>query len=152
MTPSQLIEELSEKEEYTAADLKRVEAMLKRFPKSAELWDYYGDLMQMSTEEFPIEQSQECYEKAIQCYPTFASAHESLGHLYDAYLDDFAKAEASFLRAIDFGAGDSARVGLARVFAQTEREAAAIKQLDLCEDQASADVLELRAEIEEGGE
>ncbi|MCE9608453.1 MAG: hypothetical protein K8U03_26515 [Planctomycetia bacterium] len=150
MTPYQLIEELSEKEEYTAADLKRVRAMLDKYPKSAELWDYYGDLMQMSVEEFPIERSQECYEKAIQCYPTFASAHESLGHLYDAYLDDFPKAEGCFVRAIEYGAGDSARVGLARVFAQTEREAAAIKQLDLCEDQANPDVLELRAEIEEG--
>lgn len=149
MTPYALIEELSEKEEFTAADLKRVEAMLKRYPKSAELWDYYGDLMQMCSEEFPIERSQECYEKAIQCYPTFASAHESLGHLYDAYLDDFPKAEACFLRAIEFGAGDSARVGLARVFSQTDREAAARKQLDLCEEQANQDVLELRAEIDE---
>ena len=150
MTPYALIEELSEQEEYTAADLQRVDAMLKRYPKSAELWDYYGDLLQMSSEEFPIERSQECYEKAIKCYPTFASAHESLGHLYDAYLDDFPKAEVCFLRAIEFGAGDSARVGLARVFSQTEREGAALKQLDLCEDQANPDVLELRAEIEEG--
>ena len=37
MTPNALIEELFEKEGYTAADLKRVEVMLKRYPKSAEL-------------------------------------------------------------------------------------------------------------------
>ena len=150
MTPYALIEMLSEKEEHTIADLEQVEAMLKRYPKSAELWDYYGDLLQMSSEEFPIERSQECYEKALQCYPSFATAHESLGHLYHAHLEDIPKAEVSFLRAIEFGAGDSARVGLARVFAHSNREAAALKQLDLCEDQADEDVLELRAEIKEG--
>jgi len=150
MTPYALIEKLSEKEEYTAEDLEQVDAMLKRYPKCAELWDYYGDLLQMSSEEFPIERSQECYEKALQCYPSFATAHESLGHLYGTHLEDIPKAEASFLRAIEFGAGDSARVGLARVFAHSHREAAALKQLDLCEDQANEDVLELRAEIEQG--
>lgn len=150
MTPHALIEELSEKEEYTAADRELVDAMLKRYPKSAELWDYYGDLLQMSSEEFPIERSQECYEKALQCYPSFATAHESLGHLYGSHIEDIPKAEASFLRAIEFGAGDSARVGLARVFAHTNRAAAALKQLDLCEDQANDDVLELRDEIKEG--
>lgn len=150
MTPYQLIEELSEKEAYTAADLERVEAMLKKYPKSAELWEYFGDLMQMSDDEYPVERSQECYEKAIQCYPSFASAHESLGHLFDAYLDDFPKAEKCFLKAIEFGSGDSARIGLARVLAQMDREADALKQLDLCEDQANADLVELRGEIEEG--
>lgn len=55
-----------------------------------------------------------------------------------------------FLRAIEFGAGDSARLGLARMFAQTDRAAAALMQLDLCEDQANQDVLELRTEIKEG--
>jgi tetratricopeptide (TPR) repeat protein len=152
MTPYQLIEELSEKEQYTAADVARVEALLKKYPKSAELWEYFGDLMQMSDDEYPVERSQECYEKAIQCYPSFATAHESLGHLYDAYLDDFPKAEKSFLKAIEFGAGDSARIGLARVLAQTDREAEALKMLDQCEDQASADLAELRAEIEEAQE
>jgi tetratricopeptide (TPR) repeat protein len=150
MTPAQLIEELSELESYKAADIARVEALLKTYPKSAELWEFLGDLMQMSDDEFPVERSQECYQKAIQCYPSFASAHESLAHLYDAYLDDFPKAEASFLRAIEFGAGDSARVGLARVFAQTDREAAAIRQLDLCDDQTNPDLLELRDEIKAG--
>lgn len=149
MTPYQLIEELSEKEAYTAADLNRVDAMLKRYPKSAELWEYYGDLMQMSEDEYPVEKSQECYEKAIQCYPTFASAHESMGHLHSAYFEDFSKAEACFRRAIEYGAGDSAHVGLARVLAQTDRVPAALKELDLCDDQASPDVIETRADIEE---
>lgn len=149
MTPYRLIEELSEKEQYTAADLARVEAMLKKYPKSAELWEYFGDLMQMSDDEYPVERSQECYEMAIQCYPSFASAHESLGHLYDAYLDDFPKAEKCFRKAIEFGAGDSARIGLARVLAQTDREEEALKQLDQCDDQSQGDLTELRAEIAE---
>ena len=71
------------------------------YPLSARLWDMRGDLILLGPEECPfsLDDALACYQKAIEADPQFAQAWESIGHFYDAVLDDEVKAQQCFLEA-----------------------------------------------------
>jgi tetratricopeptide (TPR) repeat protein len=87
---------------------------------------------------------------AIEYDDTYAPAYESLGWVLDAFQDDFENAAKYFRLALQHGAGDTARIGLARVLAQTGKTNEAINCLNECRDQTSAEVVKMRQEICEG--
>lgn len=151
MEPFDLIDELRDKDRHTRADVERLRQMSERHSDFPELWDLLGDIQQICVDhEYRIDESVSCYRKAIDCDPQYAPAHVSLGYAYDTYLDDFANAAEHFRLAIAFGAGDTARIGLARVLAQLGDADGANAELDKCSDQQHGDVLEVRREISEG--
>lgn len=151
MEPFDLIDELRDKDRHMRSDVDSLRQMSERHPDCPELWDVLGDIQQICVDhECGIDESIACYQKAIDCDPQYAPAHVSLGYAYDTYFDDFANAAEHFRLAIAFGAGDTARIGLARVLAQLGDSDAAIAELDICSDQDQDAFLELRREIGEG--
>ncbi len=94
--------------------------------------------MQICNSEIPIQESIKCYRQALECDPTFASAYESLGWALDSYFSDFKNARRNFELAIENGAGDSARIGLARVLAQMGETVIANQSLAECDDKTRA--------------
>lgn len=86
----------------------------------------------------------------MECDPTFASAYESLGWVLDSYFDDFIAARRNFELAIAYGAGDSAKIGLARVLAQMGEVVNANQILAECEDKTRDDWIEMSREVREG--
>ena len=92
----------------------------------------------------------DCYRRAIVSDPTYAPAYESMGWALDTFFDHFDESSQNFRHALVYGAGDSCRVGLARVLAQTGKAEEAVNQLDQCKDQTNPDVIKLRQEIEDG--
>lgn len=86
---------------------------------------------------------------AVRIDPDYAQAHNSLGYWYDIAAD-FPLAKYHFERAIALGAGDIARVGLARVLAQMGFDDDAFATLDACDNPAGESATELRREIAEG--
>jgi tetratricopeptide (TPR) repeat protein len=151
MEPFDLIDQLRNKDCHTKSDVESLRRMSEGYPDCPELWDVLGDLQQICVDhEYEIDESVACYRKAIACDPQYAPAHVSLGYAYDTYFDDFANAAEHFRLAIAFGAGDTARIGLARVLAQLGDADAAVAELDGCSDLEHVDVLELRREISKG--
>ncbi len=146
-----LLNDLRGRNRYLRSDVDRVRQMCERFPDQAEFWEVLGTVMQICADhEYAVEESIVCYKEALRCDPQYASAHTLLGYAYDSYLDDFANAAEQFRLAIAKGAGDIARVGLARGLAQSHDTVGVLAQLDLCTNQVCCDVDELRREIREG--
>lgn len=144
------IDRIRLKERQTIEDVRDLRTLADAYPSVPELWDILGDVMQICDAEIPIGESIACYKKALECDPTFASTYESLGWALDSYFDDFSGARINFELAITHGGGDSARIGLARVLAQTDKAVEAIQQLDECEDKTRKDWLDMSREIREG--
>lgn len=150
MSPEEFIDELRSHNEPTLADIQSIEVMCRAHPHCAELWNCFGDMIVLSAGLRPREQALECYQKAIAIDPQFAEGHESLGYFYDTYCDNFETAAEHFQRAIELGAGDDSKVGLARVLAQTGKNIEAIAILDTCVDARHPQVTKLRDEINAG--
>ena len=151
MQPFDLIDELRDMDRHTRADVERLREMSQRHPDCPELWDVLGDIQQICVDhQYATEESLACYRRAIQLDPQYAPGHVSLGYAYDAHYDEFSKAAKHFRLAIACGAGDTARVGLARVQAQLGDAEGANAELDSCEDQNDHEVVELRRQIAEG--
>ena len=109
----------------TTEALDAVTQALRDFPDSPALWCLRGDTIQLLDtpgNDPSIADAEQSYLKAISLDPAHAEAHESLGHFYDSVLDDPARAEPFFRRAIAFGAGSSAQAGLDRVLEQLQRD------------------------------
>ena len=150
MQPFDTIDRIQVKDTHTIEDVLELRALSETHSTEPELWDFLGDVMQICDEEIPIQESIHCYKRALECDPTFASAYASLGWLLDSYFDDFQNAKMNFELAIKYGCGDSARIGLARVFAQMGKAVEAHQQLLECVDQTSLDWIEMSREIREG--
>ena len=151
MEPFDLIDELRDKDRHTRSDVERLRQASEIYPDCAEVWDVFGDLMQICYDnEYSIDESLDCYKKSIACDETYAPAHVSLGYAYDAHFDDFPRAAKHFRLAIAHGAGDTARIGLARVLAQLGDSNGALGQLDACADQDDDNVREMRREVSDG--
>jgi tetratricopeptide (TPR) repeat protein len=108
----------------TTEALDAVAAALRDFPDSPALWCLRGDTIQLLDtpgDDPSLAAAEQCYIKAISLAPTDPVAHESLGCFYDAVLDDPARAEPFFRRAISCGAGPSAQAGLNQALEQLQR-------------------------------
>jgi Tfp pilus assembly protein PilF len=103
--------------------LRMVEEGLESFPKSVRLWILRGDLIQLSSDEasYCLEDAMTSYQKASECDPENGEPYESIGYFLDAVMDEPAKAEPYFRKAIALGRTESAADGLARVLAQIHR-------------------------------
>lgn len=149
--PFDTIEEYRELDRYSKLDVERLLALSCKFPKCAQLWDFIGDVMQICDEDgYMIADAMNCYNQAIIADPDYAIAHESLGYAYDTYFDDFENAEKHFRRALDLGAGDDVKIGLARVLAQQDRTTEANDLLAACDERDTPKWNSLRDEIEQG--
>ena len=92
--------------------VSQIEEELERAP-TAELWILRGDAIQLcEDDEIEIEDAEASYRQALELDPRSADAFESLGHYTYAILDDARGALEYFHRAIELGAGPSAREGL----------------------------------------
>jgi tetratricopeptide (TPR) repeat protein len=150
MEPFETIDRIRNHDSYSARDVEDLTSLTQVYPDEPELWDVLGDVMQACNEDRPIEDSMKCYIKALECDESYAPAYESIGWALDAYFDDFDGAEKNFLLALQHSAGDTARIGLSRVLAQTGRDIAATNYLNDCHDQTRSDLIEMRREIAEG--
>ena len=103
--------------------LRMVEEGLRSFPRSARLWILRGDLIQLSDDDrsYCLDDVPASYQKALECDPENGEAYESIGYFLDAVMDEPAKAEPYFRKAIALGRKESAAEGLARVLEQVGR-------------------------------
>ncbi len=104
----------------TRKALMGAETALVRFPGSATLWCLRGNLIQLSddVDTYDLEDAERSYLKAAELEPANPEPVEELGHFYDAIMDDPARAEPFFRKAISLGGGRSAEEGLAQVLEQ----------------------------------
>lgn len=104
--------EISRAEHASDSVIKQIEEELER-NATAELWILHGDALQLADEEkFDVEEAEASYMTALELDPKAADAYESLGHFTFAVHDDARAAVQYFQRAIELGAGASAREGL----------------------------------------
>ncbi|MCU0712334.1 MAG: tetratricopeptide repeat protein [Pirellula sp.] len=150
MEPFDTIDRIRLKDRHAFEDVQELRSLTISFPMEPELWDVLGDIMQICDSEIPIQESVKCYRQALKCDPTYASAYESLGWALDSHFNDFDNARRNFEIAISYGAGDSARIGLARVLAQMGETVDANQSLAECDDKTRADWIEMSREIREG--
>lgn len=150
MEPFDTIDRIRLKDRHTIEDVRELRTLTESYPTEPELWDVLGDVMQICEAEIPIEESINCYKQALECDPTFASAYASLGWALDSHFDDFENARQHFELAIEYGGGDSARIGLARVLAQMGETVEANQCLMECDDKNREDWIEMSSEIREG--
>ena len=104
----------------TEGDVDAIDDILETEGPSAELLVLRGQLIQLVADGRPdeLEEAFACYQEALELDPDSAEAHEELGHFLDDVADDPAEAASFFRRAIELGAGDSAREGLRDVLSQ----------------------------------
>lgn len=150
MEPFDTIDHIRDKSGPTEKDIQELRSLTLNYPRHPELGVCLGDMMQLSSSDYPIEESLRCYHQAIACDPAHADAYEELAWAYDTYTEDFENAERYFRLAIEKGGGDSCRVGLARVYAQLSKNNAALLELDCCKDQNHPDVVSMRSEVSQG--
>ena len=123
-TPDDYIEQIHDNlmrnEKALPRDLELIEAAIREFPDLAELWILRGDLIQLSDEggAYTLRDAETSYLKAVEIEPENPEGYESLGFYYDDVMADPLRAKPQFERAIDLGAGASAREGLAEVMEQ----------------------------------
>jgi tetratricopeptide (TPR) repeat protein len=105
--------EISRAERASDDVLAQIDDELERAP-SAELWILRGDALQLSDDEDPegLEEAERSYREALELDPNSADAYESLGHFIYAVWDDARESLDYFRKAIELGAGQSARDGL----------------------------------------
>jgi tetratricopeptide (TPR) repeat protein len=128
--------------------LRIVDHAVRRFPKTAKLWDLRGDLIQLSNgNKYTVHDSLASYRQALKCDPRYAPAYESIGYYHDVFTQRFSWAEAAFRKAIRYGAGVNSHVGLARVLAQMNRKLEALAILNKKPFSQSHKAKEMKREI-----
>jgi hypothetical protein len=156
MTESDYIQRIQklrpEKDTEAVEPMRLVEEAIVAFPRSPKLLCMKGDLIQLSDgNAYSLADAAACYERAASIDPTCAEAFESLGYFYDVVSEDLERAESAFRAAIALGGGPDAYAGLARVLAESGRDASEILAfLDGCVHADAPKVLEMRAEVESG--
>ena len=107
----------------TPDDIEELDAILEREGPSAERLILRGQLMQLVADEEPdaLEEALACFRDAVKLDPASAEAYEELAHFLDDVADEPAEAETFFRKAIELGAGESARDGLRDVLSQLGR-------------------------------
>jgi tetratricopeptide (TPR) repeat protein len=105
------------------ADIEELDQILEADGPSAEILILRGQLMQLVADEEPdaLDEALACFRDAIELDPASAEACEELAHFLDDVADEPEEAEVFFRRAIELGAGESAREGLRDVLSQLGR-------------------------------
>jgi len=99
-------------ERASPATLAEIRGELGRAP-TAELWILLGDAIQLSDgDEYELEDAETSYRRAIDLDPLSANAYESLAFFMFAVKANTRESIPLFQRAIELGAGASARDGL----------------------------------------
>jgi tetratricopeptide (TPR) repeat protein len=148
--PFETLDRIRAKNAFSDSDVALLRGLTETHPNEPELWDFLGDLMQVCESHYPIEASIDCYRRAIACDGMYAPAYESMGWALGTYFNQLEESSRNFLLALEFGAGDSSLVGLARIRAETGEIDEAIQLLHQCQDQSNPDVMNLRREIGKG--
>ncbi|HEX4822914.1 MAG TPA: hypothetical protein VFV19_01240 [Candidatus Polarisedimenticolaceae bacterium] len=107
----------------TPDDIEELDAIVDQEGPTAERLILRGQLMQLVADEEPdaLEEALACFRDAVKLDPESAEAYEELAHFLDDVADEPAEAETFFRKAIELGAGDSAREGLRDVLSQLGR-------------------------------
>ena len=108
----------------TEDDIDAIDDLLEAEGPSVELLILRGQLIQIVADGGPedLEEAFACYREALELDPLSASAHEELGHFMDDVADDPAEAILFFRKAIELGAGASAKEGLRDALSQLREE------------------------------
>ena len=108
----------------TPDDIDAIDDILEAEGASVELLILRGQLIQLVADGRPdeLEEAFACYQDALELDPDSAYAHEEIGHFLDDVADEPAEAIPFFRKAIELGAGASAREGLRDVLSQLGRE------------------------------
>jgi tetratricopeptide (TPR) repeat protein len=108
----------------TEGDIDAIDDILEAEGPTVELLILRGQLIQLVANGGPdeLEEAFACYQEALELDPRSASAHEEIGHFLDDVADEPAEAIPFFRKAIELGAGESAREGLREVLSQLGRE------------------------------
>jgi len=108
----------------TEGDIDAIDDILEAEGPSVELLILRGQLIQLVANGGPdeLEEAFACYQEALELDPSSASAHEEIAHFLDDVADEPAEAIPFFRKAIELGAGESAREGLREVLSQLGRE------------------------------
>ena len=150
LEPYDSIEQIQSNHVYNKKVIAKLRDLSTSYASCPDLWVALGDALQLSDDDYPIEEAVECYQTALRCDDSHFAAYEELGWVSEGVYEDLPKAEEYFRLAIQHGADETAMVGLARVLAQTGRESEALQVLRECEDQSMEEVAELRREIKSG--
>lgn len=103
--------EIARAEHVPLSVLDEIERELQRNP-SVELWILRGDAIQLSDGYTSLEDVEASYRRALALYPRSADAHESLAHFIFTVKSDARGSIEYFQRALELGAGMTARDGL----------------------------------------
>jgi tetratricopeptide (TPR) repeat protein len=108
----------------TPGDIDAVDAILEAEGPTAEWLILKGQLFQLVAEgrRDELDEAFACYQEALELAPDSASAHEEIAHFLDDVADDPAEAIPFFRKAIELGAGESAREGLREAMIQVGGE------------------------------
>jgi len=136
---------------------------LKNNPRSAELWNIRGDIISMllfnqrtneillsSGVKYTRKDVLNCYRKALELNPKYATAYESIGYYHDVITNCLRYAEPAFRKAILYGAGIDSYIGLARVLAQQNRTIDALTILKKYKYPKDSKIITMKSEIING--
>jgi len=109
--------------EATESDIEELDDILESEGPTVDLLILRGQLIQLIGDDDPeaLDEAFACYQEAVALDPLSAEAHEEIAHFLDDVADEPAEAETFFRKAIELGAGETAREGLAQVLGQLGR-------------------------------
>jgi Tfp pilus assembly protein PilF len=86
--------------EPTAATLELLDQAVVHHPFSARLWTMRGCLLQLASDaSYPLNESAQCFKRAIRLDPSYADAYDEMGHFLDAVMGNPRKAKRYFVKA-----------------------------------------------------
>ena len=107
----------------TPEDVDAIDEILEAEGPTVDLLLLRGQMIQLISDAGPedLEQALASFEEALELDPSRPEPYEEIAHFMDDLADDPEEAEAFFRKAIELGAGESAREGLRDVLAQLGR-------------------------------
>jgi tetratricopeptide (TPR) repeat protein len=104
-------------------DIDQIDDLLEAEGPTVDLLILRGQLIQLLSDDDPeaMDEAFACYQEAVELDPSSAEANEELAHFLDDVADEPEEAEPFFRRAIELGAGETAREGLRDVLSQLGR-------------------------------
>jgi tetratricopeptide (TPR) repeat protein len=109
--------------EATPEDIDAIDDILEGEGPTVDFLLLRGQMIQLIVDAGPdeLEQALACFEEALELDPSRPEPYEEIAHFMDDVADDPEEAEPFFRKAIELGAGESAREGLREVLGQLGR-------------------------------